>query len=839
METEYSVETYRELENEFSKAKLHRPMQIERYETGTELQYDLTGVAHANRASVRLVIDKFVGGGFAGQVYRVKILDIQPESGQIEGLEPGKLFAMKILIPPSAFSNLFRNVVYRVGFQGAFQLQVNPSAARSGAIWQKFIRRGAKIKFGDKNSVTDIFATFVDSQMGSCGELSEWIDGRTWRLEVDPHLDTLKQWRKGKKVDPESLDSPEYRTKHEFMHSFVDLLHEIGAHEFARQYEWTTCKSQPNCLKRSQTEDSPTKGLVAVDFRAGLALLPFLPMSPGDFKLIWNGIKRGSLVQFDRGNIEELEQFIAAHPEEFTGTEKMLEELKTSEKTYRDSVPDITHNHVRLLYSASLWSTIFKGLVNGWKVRNLVDEPCKEKLLGSKTLIILFNILGAIPLLGRFIRRIWGQPYWRKHYSSIITSIDYFRRAIRGKAIEKIIGWYRAGRIIDEKAKKLTQQVWRCSYHIPLSILPVGLHRMLTDLQYAKERLDYLAFRPIRLYFNAELRTQWLHDMVEEGKKKHILTEEDSQVILSQVEEPFIQKYLKSLAVHICTLPVTQVVSVIIAAIYILTHPEMPRAQSWGTGLGIIALFQVIPISPGSMVRGLYVLFLVIKERNFKDYNIAVFLGFFKYIGYLAFPIQMAYHYPAMARFMASHWATEAVHIVPVFGERGALLEHYIYTLFYNLPLTIRRKMGERSELRATMKPRTWHVPLCAIIGAGIFWLANEVCYKNFDQLSGLREIWLLAIIVPFIAGSAVTIYARGTKMWKRVIGGTICGSSIAILQTILFVLLGHTAQMTTGAITVNCIWKIFVFAIVSTIGVLLTELKLPGASRMPTKLGD
>jgi len=70
------------------------------------------------------------------------------------------------------------------------------------------------------------------------------------------------------------------------------------------------------------------------------------------------------------------------------------------------------------------------------------------------------------------------------------------------------------------------------------------------------------------------------------------------------------------------------------------------------------------------------VLYLVIRERNIKDYNIALVLAFFKYVGYLAFPIQMAYRYPVLARFMAVHWATSAVHIVPVFGESGALLEH-------------------------------------------------------------------------------------------------------------------------------------------------------------------
>ena len=193
------------------------------------------------------------------------------------------------------------------------------------------------------------------------------------------------------------------------------------------------------------------------------------------------------------------------------------------------------------------------------------------------------------------------------------------------------------------------------------------------DRNYAKERLAYYLIRPVRLYFNAEMREQWLRDMMTEGQKKHMLSDEDSKIILSQIGEPFIQKYLKSLAVHVCTLPVTQVVSIAIAVIFVLTHPDMPRAESWGIGLGIIAMFQVVPISPGSLTRGLYVVYLVIRERNFKDYNIAVFLGFFKYVGYLAFPIQMTYHYPVLSRFMAGHTATEAVHVVPVFGE-GKLL---------------------------------------------------------------------------------------------------------------------------------------------------------------------
>jgi hypothetical protein len=823
MSKEYSVDVCRQLEAGFHTARLHRPMRINRYDAGTELTYDVQGLSRDEMAKVHLLVEKFVGGGFAGQVYRVRVTGIE---GIIDGLEVDKVYAIKILIPPSGFSRFFRNLLYWIGFQGPFQLQVNPAAARAGALWQKLIRRGAKIRFGDENTVVDIYGAFVDDKQGSCGELREWVEGRTWRLEVDDRLDLLKKWLRGRKTDETimaELGSPEYRAKRKFMGEFVGLLHDMGAYEFARQYEWSTCKSQPNALKRQGTDDNPAGGLVAVDFRAGLALLPFLPMSPGDLKLIFKGLARGSLVQFDRGNLKKLEAFVHEHGEEFAGMNEMLDDLKKSEQLYRDSIPDITHNHLRLFYSGKLWSTMLDSAVTGWRVRNLVDERHEWLFRRSSILTLLFFVIGLIPFLGKLIRRIWGREDWRKHYAAMLKSWDYFKRAFKGRIAEKVIAWHRAGRVDAEKALKLASEVWRFFYHLPLSILPAGLHRILTNKKYAKERLVYYFVRPVRLYFNAELREQWLREMMIEGQKKHMLSDEDAQIILSRISEPFIQKYLKSLAVHVCTLPVTQVVSVTVAIIYVLTHPEMPRAQAWGIGLGIIALFQVVPISPGSLTRGLYVLYLVIKERNFKDYNIAVFLGFFKYVGYLAFPIQMTYHYPALSRFMAGHWATEAVHVVPVFGERGALLEHWIFCLFYNWPLTIRLRMRKRAEARALQKPRYWHAALCAAATAGIFVLADFIYLRNLGENPGLRDIWWLVILSPLICGAVVTLGCGWAALGKRIATAAVSGILAGAIYAGASFLLSHD-----GGIAANCIWRMFIFAILSTIGAIITELKLP-----------
>jgi len=826
MSKDYSVEVCQELQERFGHEGVSRPMRVGRYEPGTELTYHVRGFEGNDTANVRLVVERFVGGGFAGQVYRMKILGI--EGGQIAGLEAGGTCAMKILIPPSGFSRLFRDGLYWVGFQGPFQLQVNPAAARAGALWQKIIRRGARIRFGSERAVVDIHGTFVDEQLGSCGELSEWVDGRTWLLEVDDRLDLLRQWRKGRAVDETRLGSPEYRDKKIFMSEFTGLLHEMGAPEFARQYEWSTCKSQPNCLKR-QGEEESEDGLVAVDFRAGLALLPFLPMSPGDVKLIFKGIARGSLVQFDRGSLDRLERFATAHSDEFADMQGMLAELKEAERIYRDSIPDITHNHVRLLYSGRLWTTMLDSATTGWRVKNLVDDKAAETLRTSHVRTLAFLLLGCLPFLGKVLRRVWGRADWREHYSRLFRSFQYCRKAWRARVAEKAIGWHRAGRVDAERAPGLVDHPWRFLGHLPLSILPAGLHRFLTDWRFANEKLAYICVRPIRLYFNAELREQWLRDMLTEGQRKHMLSKEDEKTILQQLGEPFIQKYLKSLAVHVCTLPVTQVVSVAIALIYVLTHPDMPRVQAWGVGLGIIALFQVVPISPGSLTRGLYVVYLVIRERNFKDYNIAVFLGFFKYVGYLAFPIQMTYRYPALARFMAAHWATEAVGIVPVFGERGALLEHWVFCLFYNWPLTIRRRMRRRAESRASLPNRYWHAGACALAAAAVFGVVNHTHLIRTGQLPALREYWWLVISVPLLCGSLVALGSGGAALGRRIVIAAVCGAMTGVLAALLLAVIGRPDQ-SLGAhlIFAHGVWQVFLFTIVSAVGAVLAELSLP-----------
>ena len=430
----YSPELCRELEQAYLSLNLHRPAPASRYDQGALLTYNMQPVAaHGAQKKCRagLRVERFVGGGFAGQVYKVRVESLGPQG--LPGVAVGGVYALKILIPPSAFSKLFRDALYAIGFQGAFQLQCNPAAAQSGALWQKFIRRAARIKLGDERLVNDVHATFADATLGSMGEMSDWMAGRTWRLEIDERMDLLGRWARGKRVDEAKLGSPEYRAKKQFMSDFVSLLHDVGAHEFARQYEWSTCKSQPNCLKRIETEHEAAAGLVAVDFRSGLALLPFLPMSPGDVTLIFGGLARGSLVQFDRGDVKKLEAFVASHLEEFRDMDGMLDELKAAEAIYRDSVADITHNHFRVLYSPRLWKTMRDSAVTGWSVKGVVDAAGEKALRKNKLKPVLFSLAGCVPVVGRIVRRLWAHQGWRRHYVRLVTNGKYLGSAVKGK----------------------------------------------------------------------------------------------------------------------------------------------------------------------------------------------------------------------------------------------------------------------------------------------------------------------------------------------------------------------------------------------------------------------
>jgi hypothetical protein len=856
----YSGDVVRELKERFRAESLFRPLRLGRYEPGEVLGYDIRGVWPSRPAHVRLSIERHVGGGFAGQVYRVRVLDIESPEGPIEGLEPGRTCALKILVPVSGFGRFIRNLLYGIGFQAPFAPQVNPDAARAGALWQKFIRRGARERLGSERAVVDVIATLVDPVLGSCGELSEWVDGRLWRYEVDDNLFARLDWKPGLSAD--GLGSPEYRKKRTFMRDLVGLMHDMGAHELARQYEWWTMKSQPNALKRLEEDADPERGLVAVDFRAGMTLLPFLPQCPADFKLIVRGVARGSLVQFDRGDIRAIEAHVSARAAAFADMTGAIEELKRADQAYRDSLPDVAHHHIQLITRPRLWTAIHRAWVRGWEIRRMAGPEAAGRLRKSRFAALVFLLLSLLPiltpflfllkfpgraaglwllwiapLLGPFVRKLWGRRDYRRHIGTLLTKAGYLGRAFRGHVAEALIRWHRSGRVSDKRALAIARKPGLFLINRPLAFLPAGLHRFLTDKAFLKQRLYLMFVKPFQLYFRPAVREKWLRDMVEEGRKNGMLSADEAAHILAQIDEPYIQKYLKSLAVHLATLFLSETVFLTIAAIYVLGHPDLGWAQATLRAGLIIGAFNLLPVSPGSLVRGIYVVGLCVKEKNIKDYRLALPVSFFKIIGYLAFPLQMAYRFPELARFMAGHWATEAVHVVPIFGERGAWLEHAVFDMFYNYPLSLGIRIRERDARSAKTKPRAWGIPLAVLLGMGLLTLLDFLFVRSAGRVPILKDVWWAAFIVPVAAGFLASQWSRKKRMGKRVVAGVMTGAlaglaygAVNTFLTPLFPGLAAAAGPVAlnGALALTVLWKVFIFALLAIPGALIAETRSP-----------
>ncbi|MGD8451711.1 MAG: hypothetical protein PVJ57_07825 [Phycisphaerae bacterium] len=710
------------LEDEFGACDLLRPFRRSCYDAGARLSLAVTGVVPANTGRIEAEVERFVGGGFAGQVYRVVLREVQPDDGPLVGLEVGQRYAIKILRPPSGMAALFRDVLYFLAYQGAFSAEVNPAAVRVGVLWQKLIRRAAAERLGEPTSVCDTFATFYDDQLHSFGEINEWVSGRIWKFEVDQHV--IERWEfKGE--PPADIPSAEYVHKRLFMRDLVRLLHDMGAGELARQYEWWTCKSQPNALKRLGNDHSPRAGLTAIDFRAGLALLPFLPMSPADFWLILRGLRHGRLVQFDRSDLPRLHAFIDEHREEFADLQPAVNELVECETIHRRSLPDITHHHVRLLSDGSLRRDVRAGAITGWQHKGRIDEEHAEQLRRRGVWCTLLWFVSLVPLLGKAVLKLWGHSGYRAHLGRMLSNWSYFMRALRGSRIEVLCNWHRQGRISDERALRLVRQPVRFwLQRILIGWLPARWHRMIAEPSYGwklvQERFSFV----LRFLVQPQFREEWLLEQVHLGREEGMLTDDEAAKIAHQVHDPFIQKYLLCVAAHLCTVPVTQIVIAIVWAV-IITYDRLngigwtataARGAFWAVAI------QTFPISPGSMARGLFVLFMMVRDRDIKNYYIAAPVSFIHVVGYLAFPLQMVAHDPALARFLAGRWARSAVHVIPVFGEKGALAEHAVFDLFFNVPLSFQERFRTR--------PLLWSIWL-GLLGAALVLLG----YGAYTQL--------------------------------------------------------------------------------------------------------
>jgi hypothetical protein len=161
-------------------------------------------------------------------------------------------------------------------------------------------------------------------------------------------------------------------------------------------------------------------------------------------------------------------------------------------------------------------------------------------------------------------------------------------------------------------------------------------------------------------------------------------------------------------------------------------------------------------------------------------------------------------------------------------------LEHWVFCLFYNWPLTIRRRMGERFEKRKSIEPRYWHVVLTSILGVGLFALINEWMFRSIGSVISFWGSWYLTFAVPVFCGAMITRYAGGLVMWKRIVAGLFGG---VLMGALCWVYLGwFGAKMAIEGATGKMAFVVFFFVVFSIIGVLLTEVFMTEKLKLATE---
>jgi len=377
--------------------------------------------------------------------------------------------------------------------------------------------------------------------------------------------------------------------------------------------------------------------------------------------------------------------------------------------------------------------------------------------------------LAWIPFLGTSLVKLWGSTIRRTHLRRCLTSGRYLWRAMRGARIETLVIWHRAGRGREERLRKLVYRPVRYwVQRILCGWMPPKWHRFLVEPAFARACMrDTVGFVYKFLRVPA-FREEWLLGEVEAGRREGMLTDAEAEHIAGEIKDPFIQKYLRCLAVHLCSVPVTQIVMLIAG---VSTGLYLNKVQGWSwaeataAGTGVAVAIQGAPISPGSIARGLFVLYLMIRERDIRNYYIAAPVSFVHVIGYLAFPLQMVAHDAALARFLAGRWAKNLTHVVPVFGESGALLEHFVFDLFFNFPLTLKRGFKTR--------PLRWAagtlLALAAVAAAvyGLFLGASRLAYP-VRPLDGVKVV-AVTPVTPEGADAPVSFDVRFETMERPV----------------------------------------------------------------------
>lgn len=657
------------------------------YSQMEEVSADVFGLDGRRLGEERFRIGLSPGSGFGGQVYQAL-----PLAGLIDDpCMDGATFpvALKILVPQATWKRIFRDLLFRLSYQTSFAPRLRPEALRCGLIWQELVRTAAGLEFGTKSLVARPYGYFWDARLASYVEIHQWVEGRAVRYEADDHL--LLRWL-GR--TNEILDS-EISRKRACMAALVKLCQNMGALGLARQYEWYTLVSQANLITRSSRYDGQTE-FAGVDWRPGLAVPFFLPLSPVHASIIWHGFFRGVYTHYDEVDFKRLDAYLQTHADEFEPFAPLIHQLKEDDARYRAGLPDLWNAPERLLHQVDARRQVRVAAIEDWRRLGRISEYEAAQMRAGGGRFYFFFILDNTPLVARAMMRWLGNEIYRQHIRRFWIEASYRKQTLASQRNCDLMDWQARGRISLERADLLASSM--NAYLVDKIIwswLPGGFHRYATDHSKRKQAVQVLVVQPLRLLVDGTFRQSWLDEVLVHQLHKGILSSEQVERLRAQVKEQRMQGFLRDLGLTIGLEFFAKLLYLLLAVYGFNTQNFLP--------LGIAALG---PIAPSGIVRMIYVLAQLINGLpailRARDYKLfwARMLGLavapWRFVGNLFAPLEMFAYYNAMSLVLGDYLVSKMVAMVPVLGGRGKILEYWTLNLIYNLPLSVRRMMEER-----------------------------------------------------------------------------------------------------------------------------------------------
>ena len=227
------------------------------------------------------------------------------------------------------------------------------------------------------------------------------------------------------------------------------------------------------------------------------------------------------------------------------------------------------------------------------------------------------NALWALPLLGPFVRRLWGRAEPAPPLRPVVDQPGLFRLFCPGPRRRKPHPLGPLGpciRIEGDSHRRGSPALFPPFAPVrgagrapPVPDGPGGLQG---------RPVPRMFIRPVRLYFNAGEREKWLSDMVAAGERNGLLTADEAARVRRADQgtvHPEVPQEPGGPSGH--AVPIGNRFS---DGRYCLCAPPSGArlvTASLQAGL-IIAAFNLLPVSPGSLVRGFYVVGLCIRGRE-------------------------------------------------------------------------------------------------------------------------------------------------------------------------------------------------------------------------------